>query len=211
MYKMLQLIILLTLSQMLSGCFLFTNAVTREVENAQYRNTTPQEERAAKALRKLKDQGPADEETKQAIQQAAGTKKVAVGPAVDHPSDKANLTCRLIHSIGPQIGKTFAGTLQEKMVQTLTEAGAYDDKAENVITAEIKKVAAGFSAWEFEVELKSTNGKTLTIASQSKIEIPFTGFGGENACNHAQDALGPAYNQLVKDIFSHKDFSSLLL
>jgi hypothetical protein len=75
----------------------------------------------------------------------------------------------------------------------------------NIAFSSISGLTNGY--WDISIELRSTNGSTLTASNKYEFK---SGFDAITACNATADALSPAVQDLIGAVIAHPGFSSLL-
>jgi hypothetical protein len=129
-----------------------------------------------------------------------------------------NLTgklCRLGSFIRPTLVDLKAITFDDIprliLTQEFTAASALDEKAPVVLTGYLKSLSFSSMSgtWEIGLDIMSSNGKSLSVAEKYDFGAGYFR-GGESACNHVQQALGPAMQELVSKIFADPAFPALL-
>ena len=110
---------------------------------------------------------------------------------------------------------TAGDYIRSGLIAELSNAGQFEDNATNsiagsVVVAELtfeRKVmlAAHGGTWNFEVNLTSTNGQSMTVKSSHSYH---TGYAPIR-CNIAADYLMPAIQTLTYDIVRNPDFQEL--
>lgn len=107
---------------------------------------------------------------------------------------------------------TFEAYIRKAMVDELKIAGAYAEKSDVVLSGEVRKVAFSSTksitggAWEFAVEMKSSNGKSLSI---NDIYEFTSGFEGMSACRQTAEALLPAVQNLINKAVTSPEFKAM--
>lgn len=120
--------------------------------------------------------------------------------------------CRGVGNIQPPDGMTFEAYIRKAMVDELKIAGAYAEKSDVVLSGEVRKVAFSSTksitggAWEFAVEMKSSNGKSLSI---NDIYEFTSGFEGMSACRQTAEALLPAVQNLINKAVTSPEFKAM--
>jgi hypothetical protein len=145
-----------------------------------------------------------------ALQGMSGT-KVKLGEFTDSGRDEAKVMCRLATPIGTPNGETFASYLKDSLMKELVTAGMYDPKAETTISLNIDKMygstTIGNAYWEFDVTVKSSNGKSFKVHSRYDYESSFSAM---SACSEMQRSFVLAVQQLNYDIITNPMFKELL-
>lgn len=125
---------------------------------------------------------------------------------------KFSSNCRLMGPIEPADGLSIPQFITKAFNDELKMADKYaTDKVK--ITGDITKIE--FSSitgltngyWDIGLNLKSTNGESLSVSNKYSFK---SGFDAITACNATADALSPAVQDLIQTTVSHPDFKKLM-
>lgn len=120
--------------------------------------------------------------------------------------------CRLMGPIEPADGLTIAQFVAKALNDEFKMAEIYSEDSVK-ITGGISKIE--FSSisgvtngyWDIGLELKSSNGQSLSVSNKYSFK---SGFDAITACNATADALSPAVQDLIKVTVNDPSFPSLL-
>jgi len=120
--------------------------------------------------------------------------------------------CRLMGPIEPADGLSIPAFITKAFNDELKMANKYDKNTVQ-ITGDITKIE--FSSisgltngyWDIGLNLKSSNGKSLTVEHKYSFK---SGFDAITACNATADALSPAVQDLIKETINAPGFKKLM-
>ena len=137
--------------------------------------------------------------------------KIGVANFTANTENETQVMCRLAETITTPKGETFETYIEEALKSELKMAEVYDENADIKISGNLIKVYGssmlGNAYWEVEIQINSTNGKSIQV--KTKREYP-SSFLAMTACNNMATSFSPTIKQLVNEIITHKDFNSLL-
>jgi hypothetical protein len=120
--------------------------------------------------------------------------------------------CRMMGPIEPADGLSVPQFITKAFNDELKMADRYSsDKVK--ITGDITKIE--FSSisgltngyWDIGLNLKSSNGESLTVTNKYSFK---SGFDAITACNATADALAPAVQDLINETVNHPNFGKLM-
>lgn len=140
--------------------------------------------------------------------QAQG-KKVAVAGVSMAPGLEESPLCRLNGPIKVAPGKTPTEYIKDAFIEELFAAGAYDPKSPNAISGRIE--ALSFSSvspanWIISMSVKSPNSAGYSVSTKYAFDTSWT---ADAACRNVADAFGPAVQDLLKQVVTNPQFSTL--
>lgn len=111
-----------------------------------------------------------------------------------------SVRCGLIGGITPMIygERPYADMVKKRLLKEVIDASGYAEGQATKISGKITKIDISVfkPEWNFEVELKSTNGKTLTVEDKYKFEFEF--WNNKDKCGQLGDALPAAVQSLTE-------------
>jgi hypothetical protein len=138
-------------------------------------------------------------------------KDINLGEFTDSGRDEAKVMCRLATPIGTPSGETFASYIKNAFAKELLTAGMYNPSSDVTISMNIDSLygstTLGNAYWEFEVTLKSSNGKTMKVKSRYDYESSFSAM---SACSEMQRSFVLAVQKLIGDIVNSPEFAELI-
>lgn len=138
-------------------------------------------------------------------------KKIAVDSFSAVSTGEKHIMCRLAETISTPRGESFSDYIEDALKTELKMAGLYDQSSKLRLSGKLIKIYGssmlGDAYWEVELEVKSSNGKSIQV--HTKREYP-SAFLAYTACNNMASSFSPTIRQLITDIINHKDFNSLL-
>jgi hypothetical protein len=139
----------------------------------------------------------------------AGAAPVSVGKFSATGESKKDITCRAVGPIKTPDERPFEEYLRKALIDELQLAGAYSQSAPVTLTGNLDRIDFDSQAgkWMLAMTVKSTNGKTLTVANDHEYN---TSFIGEKACALTAQAFSPAVQTLIGKLVHHPDFAGLL-
>lgn len=120
--------------------------------------------------------------------------------------------CRLMGPIEPADGLTVPAFIAKAINDEFKMAGIYSEEG-TTVTGDVTQIR--FSSisgltngyWLISLDLQSSNGQALSVSHQHNFK---SGFDAITACNATADALTPAVQDLIREVFSHPQFDDLL-
>jgi hypothetical protein len=145
----------------------------------------------------------------QALKQYAGS-AVKMGSVSAAAAYDAN--CRLMGPIKASDDMTIPQFIDKAFNDELKFANIYSDTG-TTLNGSLTKIA--FSSingwtngvWDLALDLKSSNGKSMSVVSSYGFK---SGFDAITACNQTAQALGPAVQDLIKKTVTDPQFAALL-
>lgn len=145
----------------------------------------------------------------QALKQYAGA---AIKVASIEAAGKYDSNCRLMGPIKASDNMTIPQFVEKAFNDEFKLANVYSENGV-LLTGKLTKIA--FSSvngltngvWSLDLSLASSNGKSLSIASQYNFK---SGFDAITACNQTAQALTPAVQDLIKKTILDPKFSELI-
>ena len=123
------------------------------------------------------------------------------------------ILCRLGRTVTISHGLTFEKYIENAFIEELKMADRYSSTSNITITVNLNKLKAnsGIAStgyWDFDVTVKSSNGKSFNITSNYVYQ---TSFSGATTCDELMpDAFKPAVQKLIEDIINNPEFNNLL-
>lgn len=120
--------------------------------------------------------------------------------------------CRLMGPIQASDGMTIPQFVEKAFNDELKFADVYSDEG-IALTGSLNRIefssTAGLTGgyWDLAMELKSSNGKSMTFDNRYDFK---SGFDAITACNQTAQALGPAVQDLIKKAVSNPQFAELI-
>lgn len=145
----------------------------------------------------------------QALKQYAGKgmRVVTMNAPAEYDSN-----CRLMGPIQASDGMSIPEFVQKAFNDEFKFADVYSDTGielrgtlTNIRFSSISGLTNGW--WDLGLKLESSNGKTLETANRYEFK---SGFDAITACNQTAQALGPAVQDLIKQVVTDPAFVSLL-
>lgn len=144
------------------------------------------------------------------LKSADSVDKMSIAKFTDSDKEEAKVMCRLATPIGTPDGETFASYIQNALTQELMLADKYNEKASNILSANLDEMygstTLGNAYWEFKVTMKSSNGNVFQTSSRYDYESSFSAM---SACSEMQRSFVPAVQKLNSDIIKNPKFASL--
>jgi hypothetical protein len=146
------------------------------------------------------------------IQQTLGEndKKVSLGNIIFAPGVEESPLCRLMGPVKVAPGKSLSQYVKDAFQEELFLAQVYSPNAASIISGEIQSLS--FSSvspanWKISMKVSSNNNPNGYSVS---VDYPFsTSWDAISACKNVADAFGPAVQELLKQVVSHQQFTSL--
>ena len=120
--------------------------------------------------------------------------------------------CRLMGPIQASDGMTIPQFVQKAFNDEFKFASIYSDNG-IVLTGLLNRIEFSSTSgltngyWHLGMELKSSNGKTMSFDNRYDFK---SGFDAITACNQTAQALGPAVQDLIKKAASNPKFAELI-
>jgi hypothetical protein len=139
----------------------------------------------------------------------AGAAPVNVGKFTATGESKKDISCRAVGPIKTPDERPYEEYLRKALIDELRLAGIYVESAPMALTGNLDRIDFDSSAgkWMLAMTVKSTNGRTLTVANDHEYN---TSFIGEKACALTAQAFPPAVQTLIGKLVHHPDFAGLL-
>lgn len=135
---------------------------------------------------------------------------VNIGNFTDSGRNERSVMCRLATPIGTPKGETFASYIQNAMKKEFLISDLYDPNAERIITANLDRVygstVLGNAYWEFDMTIKSSNGKGYKVNSKYDYESSFSAY---SACSEMQRSYPLAVQKLIGKVIKDPKFVEL--
>lgn len=134
--------------------------------------------------------------------------KVKLGSFVES-QDIGGLTCRWLGGIDVSRGKTRAEYIRDAMQSELFLAQAYSVDSDIVIEGRLDSLdfSSMSGVWEFGFTVFSNKSAGYTVQTNYPFKTSFSAYG---ACNNVADAFGPAVQDLINTIVTHRQFAALV-
>lgn len=135
--------------------------------------------------------------------------KVALGEFKSSIPQLSELMCRGAGPVKPAGGLSFAEYVKQSFAQELAAAEMLSPQAAVTLSADLTSIelAGMTSQWQLAMTLKSSNGRTLSVTSQSESKFMFDGMAG---CRTAATQLVPAVRKLIATTVTSPAFADLL-
>lgn len=120
--------------------------------------------------------------------------------------------CRMAGPIQASDGMTIPQFVQKALNDELKMAGLYSEQ-ENPISGELTKIEFSSTAgltngwWNLALTLKNSTGKSVSAEVTYKFK---SGFDALTACNQTAQALGPAVQDLIKQLVADPEFNNIV-
>lgn len=136
-------------------------------------------------------------------------KAVNVGPFSGVKAGESEIMCRGVGPIKTPDGESFSDFVRKALVDELKIANVYSQAAPVTLTGNLDSIdfSSADGSWNLALTVKSSNGKSMTVAETYKYK---TSFYGETACNQTAQALMPAVQNLVGKVVRAPDFRDLV-
>ena len=121
-------------------------------------------------------------------------------------------SCRMAGPIQASDGMTIPQFVQKAINDELKMAGIYSEQR-NPLSGEITKIAFSSTAgltngwWNIALTLKGSSGQSVSAEVTYNFK---SGFDAMTACNQTAQALGPAAQDLIKQLVSDPRFADLI-
>jgi hypothetical protein len=143
---------------------------------------------------------------------SAGKTGVGLGDFTS-PTD-LDCMCRAAGPLGVPDGLTHVAYIKRALEDELKLAGMYSAQSPRVtLTGVVTKLAFSSTSglthgwWDIELQLKSSNGKSLTTSEHYEFQ---SGFDALTACKQTAEAYMPAVQDLMLKTVSAPEFKTLL-
>ncbi|RZJ12276.1 MAG: hypothetical protein EOP39_04065 [Rubrivivax sp.] len=135
--------------------------------------------------------------------------KVVLGDFKSSAPQLSELMCRGAGPIKPAGGLTFAEYVKQSFAQELTAAEMLSPQGAITLSADLTTVelAGMTSQWRLAMTLRSSNGRTLSVSTESESKFMFDGMAG---CRMAANQLVPAVRKLISTTVASPAFAELL-
>jgi len=143
-----------------------------------------------------------------ALRQTGG-QKVNVKPFTATGESKSEITCRAVGPVKTPDERPFEEYIRKALIDELQVSELYSESGPITLTGNLDQIdfSSTSGTWVMSLTLKSSNGRSLTVANNYEYE---TSFVGEKACALSAQAFGPAVQVLIGKIVYHPDFGPLL-
>src|SRR5262249_35437074 len=138
-----------------------------------------------------------------------GGQKTNVQPFTATGESKTEIGCRAVGPVKTSDGRPFEEYIRKALIDELTIAELYADAGPITLGGNLDQVdfSSTSGKWMLAVTLKSSNGRSLSVANTYDYESSFV---GEKACALSAQAFGPAVQVLIGKIVHSPDFAALL-
>lgn len=154
---------------------------------------------------------PTFRESSVSLKKALNGATVSFGDFEAYEPKLSKISCGWINKIYPYNagGMTFAEVIEKQLMKQVVDANGFDQDSKIKISGKITKIDISIykPEWNFEMELKSTNGKTLSIKEKYKFEFEF--WNNKDGCGQLGDALPAAINDLAEKVANNPGFVAL--
>ena len=135
--------------------------------------------------------------------------KVNVKPFTATGESKSEITCRAVGPVKTPDERPFEEYIRKALIDELQVSELYSESGPITLTGNLDQIdfSSTSGTWVMSLTLKSSNGRSLTVANNYEYE---TSFVGEKACALSAQAFGPAVQVLIGKIVYHPDFGPLL-
>ena len=136
-------------------------------------------------------------------------KKVSVGNINLAPGVEESPLCRLMGPVKVAPGKSLSQYIKDAFQEELFMAHVYDPKASTVIDGRIEALrfsSISPASWEITMSVKSNTSAGYTVSVNYHFN---TSWDAYSACKNVANAFGPAVQELLKQVVTHAQFSSL--
>jgi len=139
----------------------------------------------------------------------AGAAPVNVGKFTATGESKKEITCRAVGPIKTPDERPFEEYVRKAVIDELQVSGIYAESAPIVLTGNLDQIdfSSSEGKWTLAMTVKSTNGRTLSVANSHNYD---TSFIGEKGCALTAQAFPPAVQTLIGKLVHHPDFAGLL-
>ena len=138
---------------------------------------------------------------------------VAVGPFTAARPGETEITCRAVGPIKTPDGESFEEFVRRAFIAELMMAELYAVAAPFTLTGHLRRLdfTSGVyftdAAWDLELLVKSSNGKTLVATERYAFKASY---GGDAGCQNTAQALMPAIQNVVAKAVRDPVFPNLL-
>jgi len=124
-------------------------------------------------------------------------------------ANKSEIMCRGVGPIKTPDGEIFPEYVRKALLDELRLANSYSPSAQITLTGNLDSIdfSSNSGNWNLALTVKSSNGKSMSVAESYKFT---SSFYGETACNQTAQALMPAVQNLVGKVVRSPEFPSLL-
>jgi len=137
--------------------------------------------------------------------------KVAIEEFTSWKPGLHSIGCRAAGPVKVPNNLSFARYIQNAIQSELEIAGLYSEAGDITLSGHLEKVNfnsnIGAGKWVFRLKTISSNEKSIVVDSRFDFS---TNWSGGIACNQVAQALSPAVQQLIHDVFNHPEFAGLL-
>lgn len=145
------------------------------------------------------------------IQQAMQNqgKKVSLGNISLAPGVEESPLCRLNGPVKVAPGKTIPAYIKEAFQEELFMAQSYQNNAPVILDGRLEELSFSSitpASWNISMSVKSNTAPGYTVSVKYPFETSWTAY---SACKNVADAFGPAVQELLKQVVTHPQFSSL--
>jgi hypothetical protein len=132
-------------------------------------------------------------------------KTVNVGAFSSTEPGQSEIMCRGVGPIKTPDSEPFSEFIRKALIDELKIANVFSPTAPITLTGTLDKIdfSSNSGNWNLALTLKSSNGKSMSVAEDYSYT---TSFYGETACNQTAHALMPAIQNLLGKIVRSPDF-----
>ena len=136
---------------------------------------------------------------------------ISLDTFTDSGRNESSVMCRLSNPVGTPSGETFASYIEKAFKKELVIAGLYNEKAPVRLSLNLDRIygstVPGNTYWEFEVTLKSSNGRSMHKTVRYEYGSSLL---AASACSEMQRSFVPAVQKLIHEILADPQFKTLL-
>ena len=143
--------------------------------------------------------------------------KVSVGRFTATTPGQSKIRCKASGPVETPDGEPFEEYIRRALVDELDLADMISDASPVALSGNLDHIDfdSGRGNWKMELTIRSTNGRSLTVASQydfgtGPIFASNSTAAAERACVETAQAFSPAVQRLIGTLFIHPDFPGLL-
>lgn len=135
--------------------------------------------------------------------------EVGIGDFTATEPGKTSVMCRAVGPIPTPDGETFESYIRNALISEMQIAEIYSEQSDVVLTGNLNQIlpSSMSGTWDISLTVNSSNGKSFTVDESFKFK---TSFYGETACNQTAQALMPAVQNVITQVVTHPEFSSLI-
>lgn len=141
---------------------------------------------------------------------------VAVGNFTAAEPGRTSIGCRGIGPVHTPDGETFEAYIRKALIDELTIAEIYSERAPLVLTGRLDEadfssgagsLGFGESSWTLMLTIGSSNGRTLQVTEIYRFPSSYM---ADAACNRVAQAFTPAVQNLIQKIVRTRDFAAMI-